>query len=100
MTRDEWVAEGERRFGPDQMKWRFVCPACGHVATAEDYKRAGASSSVVAFSCIGRWLVRSRDAFGTGPGPCNYAGGGLIGLNPLDVDGHRYFDFATTEAAR
>lgn len=94
MTREEWLTEGYRRFGPDQMKWRFVCPSCGHVASVQDYKDAGAAVSVVAFSCIGRWMDHPRDAFGEGPGPCNYAGGGLIGINPVEVDGHRYFEFA------
>lgn len=94
MTHTEWLSEGERRFGPDQMKWRFVCPACKHVASVQDYKDAGASMTAVAFSCVGRWMDRPRDAFGDGPGPCNYAGGGLFGLNPLDVDGRKYFDFA------
>lgn len=42
MTRDEWSAEGRKRFGDDQMQWRFVCPACGHVASVQDYKDAGA----------------------------------------------------------
>lgn len=95
MTREEWMAEGTRRFGVDQMKWKFICPACKHVASVQDYADAGASSNVVAFSCVGRWMNKPRDAFGEGPGPCNYAGGGLIGLNPVEVDGGRYFDFAT-----
>lgn len=85
MTHSEWVAEGRRRFGDDSSAWRFVCPACGHVASPIDWKAAGATPGAVAFSCVGRWLAEQRDAFGKGKGPCNYAGGGLFGLNPTTV---------------
>lgn len=95
MTHAEWEAEGERRFGPDKMTWRFVCPACGHVAATSDWRDAGAKTNNVAFSCVGRWLPKQRQAFGErGPGPCNYAGGGLFAINPLEVDGQHFFDFA------
>lgn len=97
LTYAEWEAEGVRRFGPNKMKWKFVCPACGFIASAEDYKNAGAPSMVVGFSCIGRWLPYAREAFAKGDGPCNYAGGGLFRLNPLEVDGAHFFDFAPGE---
>jgi len=101
MTHNEWVSEGERLFGPDVMAWRFACPACGHVAAVADWKAAGASAGQVAFSCVGRYMPNPRDAFGKGPGPCNYAGGGLFGLNPTKVilsDGKHLdvFQFAAT----
>lgn len=100
MTLGEWHADGVRRFGPDEMAWRFVCPACGHVATTADWKAAGAPETTVAFSCVGRWAGEKREAFGDGPGPCNYAGGGLIGLNPVAVDGHgRVFAFDASRPA-
>ena len=58
----------------------------------------GAPLTAVAFSCVGRWSGSKREAFGTGEGPCNYAGGGFIGLNPVIVtDGeteNRVFEFA------
>lgn len=99
VTVDEWRAEGARRFGTDQMQWRWKCPSCGHVASTQDYKDAGAKSSMVGFSCIGRSLPKCNEAFGgPGSGPCNYAGGGLIGLNPITVivDGKEVamFEFA------
>src|ERR1700733_2559156 len=75
MTMEQWHAEGERLFDPDEMQGQFVCPACGHVASPADWKAAGAKESHVAFSCVGRFLHDSRDAFAKGPGPCNYAGG-------------------------
>lgn len=96
MTKSEWQAEGKRRFGDNHRDWKFKCPACGHVASVQDYKDAGAVAGHVAFSCIGRNLKDGpRKAFGEkGKGPCNYAGGGLIGLNPVEVDGGHYFEFA------
>lgn len=85
LTHDEWIAEAEMRFGPDAMKWQFECPACHHIASVQDYKDAGCPEDVVAFSCIGRWMPIRRDAFKSGEGPCNYAGGGLFKLNPVTV---------------
>jgi hypothetical protein len=99
MTIEEWRAEGERRFGPDQTKWRFKCPSCGYIATAENWKRAGAPETAVAFSCVGRWIPTSKgQLWDKNGGPCNYAGGGLFRLNPLtviDAEGreHSIFEF-------
>lgn len=28
-----WEAKGEQLFGTNKEDWRFVCPACGHVAS-------------------------------------------------------------------
>jgi len=87
-THAEWTAEAEQRFGKDPLNWKFKCPCCGYVASVKDWKAAGASSGVVAFSCVGRYRPEGmqRDAFkGRGSGPCNYAGGGLFGLNPVRV---------------
>jgi hypothetical protein len=97
MTLEEWIQEGERRFGPDRLNWKFVCPVCGHIASAGDWKAAGAREAEVAFSCIGRHIPGSRSAFeDKGEGPCNYAGGGLFRLNPVQIDENedRLFAFA------
>jgi hypothetical protein len=40
MTQDELVAELTRRFGPDPLKWAFICPVCEDVATGADWKAA------------------------------------------------------------
>jgi hypothetical protein len=85
MTHDEWVKEARRRFGDDPMKWAFVCPSCGYVATLKDWHDAGASEKQAAFSCIGRYSGSKKHVFDKTGGPCNYAGGGLIGLNPVTV---------------
>lgn len=106
MTEAEWNVKGAALFGDDQMEWEFVCPVCGHVARVKDWKEAGATSGAAAFSCVGRWLDGAREAFGgknagkKRPGPCNYAGGGLIGLNPVcvvDGDGVEHDLFAFNE---
>lgn len=100
MTQQEWNADGIKRFGPNHSAWRFVCPSCGHIASVKDWRDAGAPEDCIAFSCVGRWLKEKSEAFGKKKGgPCNYAGGGLFGLNPVEVEGGHYFDFAP-DAAR
>ncbi len=90
MTHAEWKAEGQRRFGIDPRAWRFVCPSCGHVASVQDWKDAGAPDGAVAFSCLGRYTGDNKaaadKAFKHAGGPCNYTGGGLFRLNPVEVD--------------
>jgi hypothetical protein len=83
MTLADWRAEAMRRFGPDPMLWRFVCPSCGHVTSVKDWRDAGATECEIAFSCVGRHLKKSGDIFGAAP--CNYAGGGLFKLNPQPI---------------
>jgi hypothetical protein len=97
-----WRAEAVKRFGPDPMGWRFVCPVCKYVASVADWKTAGASEGEVAFSCVGRHLGGRRAFEERGKGPCDYTGGGLFRLNPQPVtaeDGttHNLFDFAPAE---
>lgn len=97
LTYEEWRAEAESKFGPDELNWKWECPSCGHVCSTQDYKDAGARSGHVGFSCIGRFKG-GRDAFGKKDGgPCNYAGGGLICINPvtvIDVAGNEHHVFA------
>lgn len=100
ITLAEWRAEAVALFGADQTTWRFVCPACGHVASVKDWKDAGAPVTSAAFSCVGRWSGAKREAFADGPGPCNYAGGGLFAINPVtvvDPDGRVHHAFAFAE---
>jgi hypothetical protein len=98
----EWLADGERRFGTDMLKWRFVCPACGHIQAVEDFrpfKAQGVTAETARFNCIGRYAGAQRRAFGgAGPGPCDYTSGGLFDIRPVTVatpDGDvRTFAFA------
>ena len=99
-TEKEWKERAVALFGQDHMKWRFVCPSCGHIATVQDWKNAGASEGEVGFSCVGRHLgAGDESTFKNSGGPCNYAGGGLFRINPVLVktsngDEVSMFDFA------
>lgn len=90
----DWRAEAVRRFGEDVFQWRFKCPCCGHVAKVSDWRDAGAPEGSIAFSCVGRWtgggtgaafFVKGKDDQEHPTVPCDYAGGGLFGLNPVAV---------------
>lgn len=86
LSTEQWRAAASRLFGPDPLKWRFVCPSCGHEATVADWKKAGATQAQAAFSCVGRYTgADDSHTFKQDGGPCTYAGGGLIGLNPMAV---------------
>ena len=87
ITYQAWLDEGKSRFGSDRKEWKFKCPVCGHVAFAKDWLTAGSDENGIAFSCVGRWLPKCRDAiYGKGKGPCNYSGGGLFQLNPVHIE--------------
>lgn len=106
LTHVAWQEAGRKRYGANTSTWRFACPSCGFVATPADWREAGAPEGAIAFSCVGRWLGPSTDAFQIGAespkGPCNYAGGGLFRINPIGVMDpdlgasqiHQIFDFA------
>ncbi len=70
-TQAEWQAEGERRFGPDMLTWKFACPNCGNVAAIADfkpYRHMGADANAATLACIGLFT-------GVRPGsarPCHY----------------------------
>jgi hypothetical protein len=108
LTNEKWIAEAKQRFGDNSLAWRFVCPSCGHVASVQDWKEAGAPNGAVAFSCIGRYVgdgkAAADNAFKHKGGPCNYTGGGLFRLNPVVVlfdDGEKMeaFEFADAVGA-
>ena len=40
LTQAELIAEAAERFGPDPMKWAFICPSCGDTATGQDFREA------------------------------------------------------------
>ena len=105
----DWEAEGTRRFGVDRLRWRFLCPACGHSQAVEDFrpfKSEGVTADTARFNCIGRYVGPKRKAFGgTGPGPCDFTGGGLLDIRPwmvVDSEGkpHRSFAFSPALADR
>ena len=87
-TYANWERECALRFGTDQLRWKFTCPACGNVQMAEDFRpfQAQGADTESAFKvCLGRYKGARREALGTGSGPCNYAAGGLFNFNPIRV---------------
>lgn len=96
-THDEWLKEGENRFGADRREWKFKCPQCGGIQSAQDFIDAGVESpeSKFYFSCIGRWV----DGRG-----CDWTLGGLFQIHEAEVitnDGEicPVFEFAETEGS-
>lgn len=88
MTLAAWHSEGIRRFGPDEMNWRFVCPLCGHVAAPRDFKKyrdKGATPDSAYKECIGRYGGAGGLNEEEIPVPCDYAAYGLIRLAPVQV---------------
>lgn len=72
----DWLLEGERRFGPDQMKWKFQCPACKAEHSVEEFrpfKDKGALASSAYQECIGRYTGGR-----SGPDKCDWASYGLF----------------------
>ncbi len=113
MKHQAWLDKAKRLYGENAGDWKFKCPVCETVQTANDFVKAGASkedaSTSIANECIGRWLPNKQKAFGdrkkdkfSKGKPCNYAGYGLLQLNPVIVefeDGttRNAFDFADDE---
>lgn len=98
ITYEKWLEEAKKRYPDNNIV--FVCPVCGYRQSVEECKKTGSPHGSWGFACIGRFKPNSRSAFqGKGNGPCDYTGGGLFRLNPVDVvfdDGtiQSFFDFA------
>ena len=100
ITYEQWLLAAKIRYPDNNIV--FVCPVCGYKQSVADYKLVNAPVGTWGFSCIGRFIEGSKRAFGDkrGNGPCDYAGGGLFRLNPVQVvlpeNGkvHSVFDFA------
>lgn len=80
MTLEEWRKEGKKRFGEDIMKWKFVCPMCGHVASVQEFVDAGAEDPDSAYQeCIGRYIGKGSPVSGDASG-CNWVAYGFFGM--------------------
>ncbi len=80
-TVQEWLEEGKRLFGEDFSKWKFRCPACGHIASGQEFKELKADPNDMYQICIGRINGKGTDGMkgkdeGNG---CNWAAYGLFG---------------------
>lgn len=106
-THPELLAEGKRRFGEDFMQWKFKCPACGHVASAQEIKDAGGNPETQAyFCCIGRFKGAGSPNKEHNENGCNWTAGGLFGtlgrgITVVTPDGkeHHIFDFADEDCS-
>jgi len=105
MTKEESMAKGKQLFGENMMKWRFICPGCGHIQAVEDfkpYKDKGVTPDSARNECIGRyaggksWMNDKQSKLG----PCDYAGYGLFNICPVKVvdDQGEHWCFAFDEA--
>lgn len=100
MSHEEWIAEGQRRFGENFTNWKFICPVCKNVASGQEFKDLGAKPAAMYQECIGRYHLSAKRAFGdepAGKGPCDYALFGLFRLPGVIIetdDGKRVMAFA------
>ncbi len=93
LTREQWEAIGNERFGRNQDKWRFVCPICKNEMSVErarsdfanDLQTLRERDYRIEQECVGRHLPRVG---------CDWAAYGLF-RGPVFVDGVPVFDFAT-----
>lgn len=75
----EWLEEGKQKFGEDFTNWKFKCPACGHVASGQEFKDLGANLNDMYQICIGRINSKgTKNGKDEGNG-CNWAAFGLFG---------------------
>ena len=81
-TLQEWLEEGKQKYGEDVKKWKFKCPACGHISSVQEFIDAGAGGNSAYQECIGRVNngkgedgMKGKD---NGYG-CNWAAFGLFG---------------------
>jgi len=81
ITLAEWREEGKKLFGDDPSKWAYVCPACKHVSTGQDFLDVGADINDSYVECIGRKNGKAVDGTkGKDEGyGCNWAAYGLSG---------------------
>ncbi len=88
---DDWLAEGERLFGPDKKQWKWKCSNCGHVQSIADFIELRDNKvldpdidpgQVAYFSCIGRFDTRIPEkdvgTISDKKSPCDYTLGGLF----------------------
>ncbi len=81
----EWNNLGIELFKTqDKTKWKFKCPSCGVSIVGQEWIDAKAEGQY-AFSCIGRSTKPKGEFLKNKKQPCNYAGGGLFKLNPIEI---------------
>lgn len=63
LTFEEWEKEGNELFGKDKLDWKFVCPACGHVSSINDFRRYTKDADDAVKNCIGRFNGKGVSGF-------------------------------------
>ncbi len=56
----QWLEEGKNLFG-DVKNWSFICPACKHISTVQDFIDVGAEANDAYVECIGRRNGKGAD---------------------------------------
>lgn len=90
ISHEDWLAEAVRRFGPNPLNWRFVCPFCGRETSCQEFVDVGVAindAHRAATECIGRVVGarggmkegRETNPDGTPAQPCDWAAFGLFG---------------------
>ena len=94
---DEWKAIGVKLYGKSAKDWKFVCPNCGNIQSAQDFialKEAGIIpetfdiAKYFHFSCIGRYDTRIKKVgtMSDPTSPCDYTNGGLFCIAKVRVE--------------
>lgn len=81
ITLEEWETKGKKLYGEDYANWKFVCPACGHISSVQEFIDLGANANSSYTNCIGRINGKGEDGLkgiDNGYG-CNWAAYGLFG---------------------
>lgn len=104
-TYSEWLQEGRKRFGEDIKKWKFVCPACGHIQSVSDFVSLGLDPNNAFQECIGRHNGNAKPAHEHSVDGCDWCSYGLFGtlgkgIIVITEDGKQMevFDFAQAES--
>lgn len=100
IPQQEFLAEAQKRFGPNVRNWKFVCPACGTVQSVQQLldvvlKSGGTKDDVhgyIGFSCIGRFTrqgdagISAKHRGEKWDRGCNWTLGGLLQIHTLEVE--------------
>lgn len=104
-TLQEWKEEGKKLFGEDFKNWKFKCPACGHVASGQDFKDLGCDPNDMYQICIGRVNGKGTSNGKDEGSGCNWAAFGLFGnlgkgrsIITLENKEVQVFDFAIDQS--
>jgi len=101
----DFIARGEKLFGKDRYKWKFKCPVCGNIQSAQDFKALGADPNSTDFNCIGRYMKKEvNKGLGINKNkvpkqPCDYSSGGFLVVNKVFYIGDDGKKFPTFEFA-